>query len=175
MGFVRTSSTLALAAVMLAACSAKPPGAGGAASSSSTAAASSSSSEDKLGPEIPASEIPAVRAGYWESTDTEPGQKPHVERTCESGKRQSFSLGKECAHLSAHRTLLGAFVMDAACGSGPTGMAMHVEVRGDFQNSYTVDAITKLKLGKDQPEQVMTTHSEGRYLGPCPAGVKPQD
>ncbi len=176
-----TVSTVALAAILVAGCSQKGSQSSASAAAPAGAAASSAeaaatpSGKDDLGPEVPASQAPVLKAGYWEVTQTEAGKQPHVDKTCESGKRQSLHMGKGCSNVSFHKTLLGNFVMDAQCAYGPMSMGMHLEAKGDFQSHYSVDSTTKLKMGPNQPEQVHQQHSEARYLGACPPGEAPAD
>lgn len=175
MGLVRTASCLAVGALALAACS-KPsrPAASGAPASSAATAAPAAPAKDQLGPEIPASQLPSIRAGLWETTVTSAGKKPRVDRQCESGRQKPISMGKECSKLTLHRTLLGGYVLDSQCGYGEMAFAMHMEARGDFQSHYEADITSHVKL-PGKPDEVDTSHHEGRYLGPCPAGMQPED
>ena len=177
---VSAASSLALAAILVSACSQKsatPAASATAAAPANTqaAAAAAPTGKDELGPEIPAKDVPALRAGYWEVTNTETGRKPTVNKVCESGKHRSIRMGKDCNHASFHRTLFGNVVMDAECAYGPMHMAMHMEAKGDFNSHYTVDSVVKMKMAADRPEETHATHGEGRYLGPCPAGETPED
>lgn len=169
MSLVRTASFLAVAALALAACSKAPDKAAPAASGGT--AAPTAPQKDQVGPEIPASQMPVIRAGLWETVDRSPGKAPHTDRDCESGKRKPLTMGEACSKLTLHRTLLGGYVFDTQCGTGAMSMTLHVEAHGDFQSHYAVDTTSTLKL-PGKPDEVDTSHKEGRYIGPCPAGME---
>ena len=168
----------ALTALALAACSPK----GGESSTRAPPAASTPSSvpaapgaEQASGPEIPAADVPAVRAGLWEITDTGSGAAPRTDRTCESGERKPLSMGKECSKLSLHRTLAGGYVIDADCASGAMTYSFHLVATGDFTSRYAVDSLSRFRKAPGAPEEALASHQDGRYLGACPATVTPED
>ena len=168
----------ALTALALAACSPKggeslsraPPPA-----STPSSAPAAPGAEQVSGPEIPAADVPAVRAGLWEVTDTGSGAAPRTDRTCESGARKPLSMGKECSKLSLHRTLAGGFVIDAECASGAMTYSFHLVATGDFTSRYAVDSLSRFRKAPGAPEVAQASHQEGRYLGACPANLEPTD
>jgi hypothetical protein len=170
MSLVRTVFCVAFAALAVCACSkssdkaAPAPG----------AQASSGAQKDEMGPVIPASQLPAIRAGLWETTETTAGKKPRVDRQCESGKQKPLTMGKGCSELTLRRSLLGKYVIDTQCGGNGISVKLHMEAQGDFQSRYSLDTTSAIQM-PGQPDQIDTSHREGRYLGPCPAGMAPAD
>jgi hypothetical protein len=169
MSLVRTASCIAFAGLALAACS-KPAGKAASGAPAASSAASAPAQRDELGPEIPADKLPALKAGLWETTVSTAGRPPRAERHCESGAQKPITMGKECSKLTLHRTLLGKYVLDSQCGYGEMAFGMHVEAAGDFSSHYSADITSHVKL-PGKPDEVDTSHHEGRYLGPCPAGM----
>ena len=175
-----TSAALVTLAVALSACSPKggesasraPPAAS---TPSSVPAAAAPAGEQASGPEIPADQVPAVKGGLWEVTDTGSGAAPRTDRNCESGQRKPLSMGKECSRLSLHRTLSGGFVVDADCSSGAMTYGFHLVASGDFTSRYTVDSVSRFRKAPGDPEEVQASHQEGRYVGACPATMTPED
>ena len=175
-----TSAALSALAVILAACAPKggesasraPPAAS---TPSSVPAAAGPAGEQVSGPEIPADQVPAVKAGLWEVTDTGSGAAPRTDRNCESGQRKPLSMGKECSRLTLHRTLSGGYVIDAECSSGAMTYGFHLVADGDFTNRYAVDSVSRFRKTPGDPEEVRTSRQEGRYVGACPATMTPED
>lgn len=174
MSFVRTASCLALAALALAACSKRSEKAATSAAPAPGAPASAPAAKDQLGPVIPASQLPSIKAGLWEVTETSAGQKPRVERICQSGKKKPLTMGSGCSELTLRRSMLGAYVIDSQCGGGGIALKLHMEARGDFQSRYSLDTTSAIKL-PGKPDQVDASHKEGRYIGACPAGMTPDE
>lgn len=176
MSAVRTLFCVAFGALALAACSKAPSKApGSAAPTPGEAPATATAQKDELGPEIPADKMPVIRAGLWETTEVSPGKPPRKDQDCENGKRKPMSMGKECQKLTLHRTLLGKYVIDAACDmGGGIAMSMHVEASGDFQTHWAADFTSHVKL-PGRPEEVDTSHKQARYIGACPAGMQADD
>lgn len=171
MSLVRTASCLAVAALAVCACSKAPDKSAAPASSAGGAVASAAPQKDQLGPEIPASQMPVIRAGLWETVESSAGKKPRTDRDCQNGKQKPLTMGEGCSKLTLHRTLSGGYVFDTQCGSGAMSVALHMEAKGDFQSHYSVDTTSTIKM-PGQPDQVDTSHREGRYIGPCPAGAE---
>jgi hypothetical protein len=125
---------------------------------------------------IQASDMPRLKAGYWEQTTTTNGAEAEVHRFCSSGKPVSApqAMGKGCATFSFKRTVLGAFVVDADCAEGPVQSKMHMTASGDFKSTYTTDSQASI-IVQGHPPSSFTTHSVARWIGPCPAGATPDD
>jgi hypothetical protein len=175
MGAVRTLSCVAFGALALAACSKSPSKAPGSAARASGAPSAATAQKDEMGPEIPAEKMPVIRAGLWETTEVSPGKQPRTDQDCENGKRKPMAMGKECQKLTLRRSLLGKYVIDAACDmGGGMAMSMHVEASGDFQTHWAADFTSRVKL-PGRAEEVDTSHKEARYIGACPAGVQADD
>ena len=175
---VAVAGGVALAALMLAACSPKSStqasNSGAPAASAPSAGAAAPSAQDQPGPEIPVSQIPQIRGGWWEETRTSPGKPRHVDHTCQSGKTKPIKSPKECSKFSLHRSLLGKYVFDGQCGGPGMAMSFHVEAAGDFQTHYSVDSAYKVNI-QNRGETADTEHTEARYVGACPAGEAPAE
>ncbi|HEY4031347.1 MAG TPA: DUF3617 family protein, partial [Caulobacteraceae bacterium] len=157
---------VAFAALALAACSKPAPAPAPAASASPAPQAR----QETLGPEIPVDQLPAIKAGLWETTQTRAGKPPRVERACEDGRRKPVTMSRGCAKVSLHRSLLGAYVYEAQCGEGAMSAHLLVRAKGDFQDSYAADITSTIKMSGG-PDLVDTSHTEGRYIGACPSGM----
>ena len=129
---------------------------------------------------------PLRRAGLWESriTGGPLGGTDMTVRTCSDPSKDRA----DAAFGSGRRP--------AGCGGGPTivpspggGWAYHMVCRpsgamtldvsgvasGDFQTGYTVKTVTRMTPAPlpQMAESRMTVTA--RWLGPCPAGMKPGD
>jgi hypothetical protein len=125
---------------------------------------------------IQASDMPRARAGYWETSTSTNGAAPEVHKFCESGKPISApgQLGKGCQSFTFKKTFLGGYVIDAACAEGPVSTTLHMSVSGDFTNTYTSDAQASIST-QGRPTSTFSTHSVAHWVGPCPAGMTPDD
>jgi hypothetical protein len=118
---------------------------------------------------ISLTDLPVVKAGYWERVDTSNGQAPTTSHFCETGKPVDISpVTKNCSTFTIKRTFTGALVTDANCASGPVSTTMHMTVSGDFNASYTSDSQMTITM-QGKPPQTFTLHAVSRYLGDCPA------
>lgn len=170
-----TVSCLFVGAFALAACSKPAPKPTTPAASGSTPAAGKAAVADEpLGAEVPIGSLPAVKAGYWEATITSAGKRAENEHACESGRRVPITMGEACSKVTLHKSALGAFTLEAQCGAKGMSLHMLMKAKGDFQSHYTIDNTSTLKM-EGQPEQVDTSHREVRYVGACPAGMRPSD
>lgn len=96
--------------------------------------------------------------------------------SCHSGKTSGFEAPKDCVRMSFTRTPTGQIVADMDCASarGDGRMTMHSVTSGDFQTSMVSDGTLTLQA-EGKPARVFKTHTEAKYLGPCPAGMEPDD
>jgi len=175
---MRVSKMAAVAAIgatlgllVLAGCS-KGGGAG------NTAAAGGAGQAPASGPDVAilAADMPHPKAGLWETATTTNGSGPELHKFCESGKPVSLpaNMGQGCQSFSFKRTFLGAFVIDAACAEGPVATKVHTTISGDLNTSYTDDTQASI-LTQGHPASTFTTHSVSHWIGPCPAGMSPDD
>ena len=166
--------------LLLIACS-KGGGGGGSAASSAgpapapaggQAAAPASAPDTAINP----ADLPRQKAGYWERVESSDGGAPSTSHFCSSGKAISpqAQMSKGCSKLSFKRSITGSVVIDAACAQGPASSEMHMVVSGDFNSHYVTDAKATIAM-QGQPPHSFTSHTETRYLGPCPSGETPED
>jgi hypothetical protein len=161
----RTVLRLVAGAGLLCACS-RPAATSQVASSAAPAASS--------GPDVSIAEtdLPHLKAGLWSTTVTSSndGGKPDVSSHCETGETiKPASVGKACSQFSFKRTFLGVIVVDATCGQNGVVSTMHMSISGDYNAAVTGDSQVSLTV-PGQPTRSFTTHTESRYVGPCPAG-----
>jgi hypothetical protein len=155
MTLARTALCLLAGAALLAACS-KPGG--------NQAAAS--------GPDvvITQADLPKMKPGLWATTVSDDGKPATTSQHCETGEQVGMAdMSKECSKFVFKRTFLGGIVIDAVCGAGGYSSTMHMTVRGDYNSAITGDAQITMTLPNHPPTPI-ATHSEARYVGPCPAG-----
>jgi hypothetical protein len=115
--------------------------------------------------------LPRSRAGYWEVRHSGPNGVVHVSHSCSRGETPDLKgeYARFC-HTAFRRTPTGGIVGDGACASrGITG-TWHITATGDFVTHYATDSVSTMVLPARPP---ITTrgHTEGRWIGPCPAGM----
>lgn len=148
---------------------ASPAGSGVAVASADTRG--ETAKDEATGPVITPEQLPVIKAGLWETSGTKADGSKDVDKICHSGKAaKAIHMGEACSKLTIHRTLLGGYVMDAACGGKGMDMTMHVKATGDFSSHYAVDTTATIKL-PGQPAKTESDHKEARWVGACPAGM----
>lgn len=119
---------------------------------------------------------PHLKAGLWEIT---PAGMPGKVRSCIDEKTQSDGavLGqgldrRNCAKSEWSRVATGvAFSFD--CDNDGTRVTSKGTVTGDFNSAYRMEAdasVTKDGVTKSAKQVI-----DARYVGACPAGMKPGD
>jgi hypothetical protein len=168
MQFQGAAAAAAFAMLSLAACS---KGGGGAAHSAGQAAAPAAAEVA-----ISEADLPHVKAGYWEVTDTGLRGISATRHSCASGKPMRVNAAglSHCSQFSFKRNLLGQVVIDATCGEHGFSGASHGVISGDFDSNYVTEMTTTLTIPGRSP---MSFHwkSQAHWLGPCPAGSTPED
>ena len=168
----RSSALAALALVLVAGCSPKGGGGANTAAGSPGAPAAPASGPDTV---ITEADLPHLKAGVWEITTSGAGEPTETRRRCETGESiKPQQVGKGCSKFELKRTFLGGFVIDAVCASGGVASTMHITASGDFNSSYSSDNDGTMTVTGQAPV-VIKTHTEGRYIGPCPAGAADGD
>ena len=123
---------------------------------------------------------PAPKPGLWEQTVSSDGRS-QVQKLC-VGQETAAALARQAAgggHCGP-ASLAGAahgFTFDIACESPETGKAqVHGLVAGDLASAYrlTTTATTTGAKGELRNGSRAATVT-ARYVGPCPAGMKPGD
>lgn len=119
---------------------------------------------------------PHLKAGLWEIT---PANMPGKVTSCIDDATQSDTavLGqgldrRKCAKSDWSRTPTGiAFSFD--CDNNGTRVTSKGTITGDFNTAYRMEADASLTKGgiTKSTKQVI----DARYLGACPAGMKPGD
>jgi hypothetical protein len=77
-----------------------------------------------------------------------------------------------CQELSIRRTLMGGVVINARCDSAQFQVRMRMHAEGDFNTQYRMDSEVTMASGS-RASHTERAHTEGRYVGPCPAGREP--
>jgi hypothetical protein len=128
------------------------------------------------GPDVAISEadFPHVRAGYWEVKFTGNNGVTDTHHSCSSGAPPKLKVGPYAnyCHFGFKRTFLGAIVGDATCEHGGVTGTTHITAQGDFNTSYSMDSTGSMTF-PGHPPITFKSHTEGRWVGPCPAGVTP--
>ncbi len=123
-----------------------------------------------------AASLPPPKAGLWE-TSTTTASGVHRYRHCGGAKplaaRDLNREAESCSRFDIKRGLTGGFTFDAVCGRNGYSGTTHAIVTGDFDSTYVWDVATTVNLPGRAP-MVIKSHSEARYLGPCPAGMTPE-
>lgn len=163
MQLLRRAALTAVSLVAIAGCSQKNAG---------NTAAGSPGAAPAVGPDtvITEADLPRPRAGLWEVSLSTNGGTPEVSRRCETGAPlRTHAVGKDCSTFQIRRTFLGGIVIDAVCASGPVSSSMHMTATGDFNGAYASDSVGTVTMS-GHPPVTFRTHTEGRYVGPCPPG-----
>ena len=133
-----------------------------------------------------AQEFPVRRAGLWEVTMTQEGQKvpPQVRQQCtdaETDKLMNAFGGDISADLCSKQDVrkVGAtLVINATCQIGPMKSTSQSVVSGDFNSNYTVKVTSKIEgLPAGIPGGMggSTTTIQARWIGACKPDQKPGD
>jgi Protein of unknown function (DUF3617) len=165
----------ALAAVVLAAACSPKGGANTSAQQGATPAAPAA--KPTSGPDVAISEadFPHAKAGYWEVKITGDNGVVDTHHSCSSGQPPKLKVGpyaKYC-QFSFKRTFLGAIVGDSTCNFGKITGTTHIKAQGDFNTAYSTDASGTMTIPGHPPIN-FRSHTEARWVGPCPPGEKPE-
>ncbi|MDP1736907.1 MAG: DUF3617 family protein [Caulobacter sp.] len=168
---MRIAAGICLAALALAACS-KP------ADKTNVASAGDASPAAKAASPIPPGidAAPHLRAGLWEVTVQ---GMPAAARTCIDDKTQSdnavLGQGADTRNCSRNtwRRIPGGIAFEFACDNDGMKMASKGTVTGDFNSAYRVEA--DLSGSRDGQAFSQKQVIDARYVGACPAGMKPGD
>ncbi len=134
----------------------------------------------------PALAQPARRAGLWETkmTGGPMGGMAMTVSTCvdPASERSDAAMathppagsGMSCTGGRGGPAPGGGWAFHSVCHSS-RGMTVDTEgvASGDFRTSYTVHTKTRMSPAPMPAMAVSETTISGRYLGPCPAGMKP--
>lgn len=169
-------------ALALAACSKKP------ASQASSAPAGEAASQAAATAAAPAPApgggifAPHRRAGLWQvaiDASGGPGVQMHAEMCVDNSTDKDFawhgphSSSQNCSKTEMHPRM-GGFSFDSVCRSGARTITSHGTVSGDFNSAYNVDVTTKMDPpGPGGMGGEMRSQIKAKWLGPCPAGMKP--
>lgn len=125
--------------------------------------------------------MPHRRAGLWEmamDTSGGPGVKMTAQMCIDAttdkdmGWHGPRSQSKNCAKNEFH-PVLGGVTFDSVCKMGSRTVTSHGVVKGDFDKAYDVDVTTRFDPPQAGVGGDMKTAMKARWLGPCPAGMKP--
>jgi hypothetical protein len=166
---MRIVAGVCLAALALAACN-KPAEKTDAAGSDATAPAAAK----PVPPGVEAA--PHLKAGLWEITVED---MPARARSCIDDKTQaeSAALGqgldrRNCSKSDWNR-IPGGIAFSFDCDNDGTRVTSKGTVTGDFNSAYRMEA--DASMTKDGVTQTAKQVIDARYIGVCPAGMKPGD
>ncbi|MDQ8729006.1 DUF3617 family protein [Bradyrhizobium sp. LHD-71] len=138
-----------------------------------------------LGGLLPASaaELPIRRPGLWEiKIKLTGGAAPTAMMhhcTDESTDRQMSTMFNPLAPHHCPKSDIQKhaehYTIDAVCRIDNKTFAVHADVTGDFQTSYTVAAEKKIQDEPDSAPVVSNVTLEGRFVGACKPDQKPGD
>jgi len=183
MGEFMRVAVICLASVLaLAACSKKPAkvhsDAGGEGGNAATAAATATAPAAAPGGMF----TPHRKAGLWQlamDTSGGPGVQMRAEMCIDASTDKDFawrgphSASQNCDKMQMHPAM-GGFSFDSVCRSGSRTITAHGTVTGDFNSAYDLDVTTRVDppgpagMGRETRARI-----KAKWLGPCPAGMKP--
>lgn len=129
-----------------------------------------------------AADNPQRKAGLWETTMRSPQMQGHdvVSQQCidnktdaEMMKRSLNQQNQQCTTPKPKRTATG-WEMDSVCTQDGSTTTMHMTMSGDMNSQYTMHMKGKRTPAQDGISEFESTMN-ARYLGACPAGMKPGD
>jgi hypothetical protein len=125
-------------------------------------------------------DLPDLKPGLWQVVTTNPGQKNSVVKNCidENTTKSLFQqsqklMGGMCSQFDMSKSG-DKYISEAKCQIGPMKMFVKSTMEGNFQDSYTVSTYSKMDppmMGMGEQEST----GVGKYLGACPADMKPGD
>ena len=127
--------------------------------------------------------VPSRKPGYWEQTmamETGRGMTMKSQFCTDASVEKKMSLlgqnmaGSTCSQSNMRKTAAG-FAFESTCNIAGRTITSSGVVTGDFQNSYSIDTVSKSNPPMPGGRGENKTHIEGKWLGPCPAGRKPGD
>ena len=134
-----------------------------------------------------AMDMPTRKAGQWEiKMQFVDGNLPaRAMRQCidqATDKMMNSSFGGDAGSHCSKREIKnvgGTMVVDSVCQFGAGTTTSHAVVSGSFDSAYEVDVTSTRKGGPPIPGMApnRTTHMKisAKWLGPCPAGMRPGD
>jgi hypothetical protein len=125
--------------------------------------------------------LPARKPGLWQMSMTIAGH-PMATKQCVDAvtdrqmMQSSFARNADkCSSLTSSRSG-STITVDATCAlNGGVVTRTHAVIAGDFQSEYTVDANTDISGGPAQMPKHSQIKQDVKWIGACPAGMKPGD
>jgi hypothetical protein len=125
--------------------------------------------------------LPARKAGLWQMSMAVAGF-PMVTKQCvdaatdKAMMQKSFARNADkCSEFTSARKGT-TITVDATCSlAGGAVARTHAVISGDFQSEYTVDATTDMTGGPAQVPRHSEIRQDVKWLGACPANMKPGD
>jgi hypothetical protein len=113
------------------------------------------------GTPVAAAALPHPKPGLWQWSSRVSG----VKRLCLSGQTLSvLDTRPGCPVVRQVVTRDGSYIVEARCAGGPVNRT-YARAGGDFDHAFS----TEVTVGD------VSDHADYAYLGPCPAGQKPDD
>jgi hypothetical protein len=114
-----------------------------------------------------------VKAGLWRHTMTIDGRQGSGEE-CVAASSLIPPKQSDCSEYDVARTVGGEILFDSVCRNESGLVTSHAVYQGDFNSSFANDVVVDV----EKPGQIsdrITGHETYKYLGPCPAGMRPED
>ncbi|WP_415163087.1 DUF3617 domain-containing protein [Ottowia sp.] len=127
-----------------------------------------------------ANELPARRQGLWEITLQDPaGKAPRpvtvqqcTDQASDARVLLSVAPGQESCRRPSVQRGKGSYRVDTACAVHDVPVATRFEFSGDLRMRYQGQYEVRYGKGPRPPE---SRRFEGRWLGKCPADMRPGD
>ena len=110
--------------------------------------------------------LPSPKAGLWKRVSVQDGAAPDTSTKClDGGPINPVEGGPACQNVDVGTTPQG---VSFDCSNNDMGAKLHMTFSGDYQSSFTSDAVMNMTGG---PGPAMTTHNHSvwTYVGACPA------
>ncbi len=113
-----------------------------------------------------------VKAGLWRHTMVIDGRQGSGEE-CDTGRPLIPPNRGDCSKYEVVLNGAGQIVFDSICGRGPATLTSHAAYSGDLNSSFANDVVVDVE-DPSRGSTRITGRETYEYLGPCPAGMKPQ-
>lgn len=120
---------------------------------------------------------PIIRAGFWSVETTDEGVATTSTMCIDEAVQQRMSVfgssltAAWCGNTTISRRALGGWTSHADCSPlEGTDMDIDMTITGDMRSRFRNEMVITTNGEAEAP-----TISEGRYVGPCPAGMVPGD
>ncbi len=129
-----------------------------------------------------AAELPTRKPGLWEMKMLPSGQMPGMtmqhctDEATDKRMTAAFApMAKDiCSKNETQKTATG-YVTDSVCTVGGISSTTRADVTGDFNSAYMVKTTMQMQNAPKGTPRDSTMSVEAKWLGACPATMKPGD